>query len=58
MPVRYQLILIRIANQLILLLRSVIVVSKSKTLTVSSVAIAPVSILITMLNRLRLVLNA
>ena len=51
-------ILNRIANQLMLLLGSVIVVSKTKILIVSSVAITLVSIRIVMLNTLRLVLNA
>ena len=50
MPVR--VILTHILKQIMLLLGSVIVVSKSKTLTVLSVAIALVSILIVMLNTL------
>ena len=46
-----------ILKQIILLLGSVIVASKSDTLIVLSVAITLVSILIIMLNTLRLVLN-
>ena len=51
-------ILIHILKQIMLLLGNVIVVSKSKTLSVLSVATTLVSILIVMLNTLRLVLNA
>ena len=52
------MIFTHIPKQVMLLLGSVIVVNKSKTVIVLSVAITLVSIRIVMLNTLRLVLNA